>query len=61
MSQSTHTPTEVSPTQLLRNLIEDAACGMALPEELHDALTLLEQALHLAPTSPHLEREEVAA
>ncbi|MBT2538777.1 hypothetical protein [Arthrobacter sp. ISL-69] len=57
MSQTTHTTTEVSPTQLLRNLIENAACGMALPEELHDALSLLEQVLHLAPTTPQLEVE----
>lgn len=50
----------IAPTQLLRNLIEGNACGMVTADELQDALTLLEQTLHLDRTYVQVE-EEVAA
>jgi hypothetical protein len=61
MSQSTAitiSPSPVlSPTQTLRDLIEDSSCGMATPAELHDALTLLEQTMHQARTFPSVDIE----
>lgn len=50
----------IAPTQLLRNLIEGNACALVTADELHDALTLLEQTLHLDRTYTQVE-EEVAA
>ena len=49
-----------SPTQLLRDLIEDSSAGMATPQDLHDALTLLEQSLQMARTFPTADIEVAA-
>lgn len=49
-----------APTQLLRNLIDESASGLVTAEELQDALTLLEQTLHLDRTYIQVD-EEVAA
>ena len=60
MAHTTPNKTEASPTQLLRNLIEDATCGMASPADLDDALTLLEQTLGLSRTYAQVEEEVTA-
>lgn len=57
MPHTTSEHTETSPTQLLRNLIEGNACGMVTADEIHDALTLLEQTLHLARTFVQVDEE----
>jgi hypothetical protein len=60
MRHNTPQRTEASPTQLLRNLIEGNACGLVSPDELQDALTLLEQSLHLARTYVQVDEEVTA-
>ena len=44
--------TKTSPTQPLRNLIEDSRFGHANPDDLHNALLELERALQLPLTEP---------
>lgn len=41
-----------SPTQTLRDLIEASACGIASPDELHNALLELETTMGWTLTTP---------
>lgn len=41
-----------APTQTLRDLIEDSACGMASADELHNALLTLETTMGWTLTKP---------
>jgi len=51
-------PAKAAPTQKLRDLIEEARCGFASPEVLHNALLALEAELGLPFTTPTEESED---
>lgn len=53
MVSATQTTTQApARTQKLRDLIEDASCGMATPDELHNALLELETLMGWTLTTP---------
>lgn len=49
--------TKVSPTQRLRDLIDDSSIGQATTGDLHNALLELERELHLPLTEPDEDRD----
>lgn len=53
MVSAIHTPVEApARTQKLRDLIEGAACGMVLADEIHNALLELETQMGWTLTTP---------